>query len=143
MTDGQSMSQRFADYRPSKTVLFWSCAGCVVATMILGFTWGGWVTGGTAGELAEDAATQARAQVAATVCVEKFMATDDAHPQLASLKEIRSSWQREDFVEEGGWATVAGKDYDDAAELCAERLIDMEPPPAQEAAASETGTVAQ
>ena len=67
MTDGQSMSQRFADYRPSKTVLFWSCAGCVVATMILGFTWGGWVTGGTAGELAEDAATQARAQVAATV----------------------------------------------------------------------------
>jgi hypothetical protein len=81
--------------------------------------------------------------VAATVCVEKFMATDDAHPQLASLKEIRSSWQREDFVEEGGWATVAGKDYDDAAELCAERLIDMEAPPAQEAAASETGTVAQ
>ena len=48
MTDGQSLSQRFADYRPSKTVLFWSCAGCVAATMIIGFTWGGWVTGGTA-----------------------------------------------------------------------------------------------
>jgi hypothetical protein len=142
MTDGQGRSQRLAEYRPSKTVLFWSCAGCVAATMIIGFTWGGWVTGGTAEEMAQAAADRAQAQVAASVCVEKFMAATDARPQLASLKEIRSSWQRKNFVEKGGWATVAGNDYDDTAELCAQRLMDLEAP-AQEATATEAGTVTQ
>jgi hypothetical protein len=143
MTDGQSMSQRFTDYRPSKTVLFWSCAGCAVATMILGFTWGGWVTGGTAEEMVADAADQARAETAAAVCVEEFMRQADAGVQLTSLKEISSSWRREDFVEEGGWAMIADKEYDDAAEFCAERLMKMEAPVTQEAVSTETGTIAQ
>ena len=137
------INQRFQDYRPSKTALFWSCAGCVVATMIVGFTWGGWVTGGTADEMVEQAATEARAQVASTICVDKFMAAADARAQLASLKDAGSSWRRENFIEDGGWATVSGEDYDDAAELCAEQLMAAELPPAQEAAASEAGTVAQ
>jgi hypothetical protein len=140
---GKSLSQRFDDYHPSKTVLFWSCAGCIVATMIVGFSWGGWVTGGTAEDMATDALEQGRAEVAAVVCVEEFMNGAEARMQLASLKDIRSSWQRENFIEEGGWAMVAGQEYDDAAELCAERLIEMEAPPAQEAATTETGTVAQ
>ncbi|MGH6897438.1 MAG: hypothetical protein ACREJ5_12980 [Geminicoccaceae bacterium] len=137
------MSQRFEDYRPSKTVLFWSCAGCIVATLILGFTWGGWVTGGTAQEMAEDAAETAAAQVAAAVCVKNFMQAGDARLQLTSLKEISSSWQRENFIEEGGWAIVAGEEYDEAAEVCAEQLMEMEAPTAQEAASTETGTITQ
>ena len=143
MAEGKSMSQRFEDWHPSKTILFWSCAGCVVATMIVGFAWGGWVTGGTAEEMAEDAATQGRAEVAAALCVENFMQGADAGTQLASLKDTRSSWQRENFIEEGGWAVIAGQEYDEAAELCAERLIEMEAPAAQAATATEAGTVAQ
>ena len=50
---GQSLSQRFQQYRPSKTALFWSCGGCVVLATIVGFSWGGWTTGGTAREMAE------------------------------------------------------------------------------------------
>jgi hypothetical protein len=143
MAEGKSLSQRFEAYHPSKTGLFWSCAGCVVATMIVGFTWGGWVTGGTAEEMVADATEQARAEVAAAVCVEDFMQAADAGVHLTSLKEISRSWEREDFVEEGGWAMIAGEEYDDAAELCAERLMDMEPPAAQEATSTEAGTVAQ
>jgi hypothetical protein len=143
MADGKSMSHRFEDWHPSKTVLFWSCAGCVVATMIVGFTWGGWVTGGTAEDMVEDAATQGRAEVAAVLCVENFMRGADAGTQLASLKDTRSSWQRENLIEEGGWATIGGQDYDDAAELCAERLIDMEAPTAGDATAIKADTVAQ
>jgi hypothetical protein len=94
--------------------------------------------------MAEDATAQGRAEVAAAVCVENFMQGADARTQLASLKDTRSSWQRENFIEEGGWATVAGKEYDDeAAELCADRLIEMEAPAAKEASATEAGTVAQ
>jgi hypothetical protein len=143
MTDGNSTSRRFEDYRPSKTVLFWSCVGCIVATLILGFTWGGWVTGGSAEEMAQDAADQARAEVAAAVCVKKFMEANDARLQLTSLKEITSSWKRKDFIEEGGWAKIAGEEYDDAADLCADQLMKADAPVAQEAATTETGTVAQ
>jgi hypothetical protein len=143
MADRTTMSERFQEYSPSKTVLFWSCAGCVVATMIVGFTWGGWVTGGTAEEMAADAVDQGRAEIAAAVCVEEFMQQADAGVQLASLKEISSSWRREDFVEEGGWAMIAGEEYDDAAELCADHLIEMEAPTTQEAISIEAGTIAQ
>jgi hypothetical protein len=143
MADDKSMSQRFQDYRASKTALFWSCAGCIVATMVVGFTWGGWVTGGTAQEMVENAAEEGRAQVAAAVCVETFMAAPDAGLQLTSLKENTSSWRQENFIEEGGWAVIGDQEYDGAAELCADRLVEMEAPAAQEAAAAEAGSVTQ
>ena len=143
MPDGKTMSQRFEEYRPSKTAMFWSCAGCIVATAIIGFTWGGWVTGGTAREMAEDAVAKGRAEVASTVCVDQFMAAGDARPQLASLQETSSSWRQEGFIEDGGWAVIAGEEYDGAAELCAEKLMAMELPPAQEASTGEAGTVTQ
>jgi len=142
MADGKTTSERFQEYRPSKTALFWSCAACVAATMILGFTWGGWVTGGSAGEMASDAAQAARAEVAAVACTNQFMAQPDAAAQLAALKDT-STWQRENFIEDGGWDKVAGQRYDDAADLCAEQLVKMEAPSVQEAATNETGTVAQ
>jgi hypothetical protein len=143
MADGKNMSQRFQDYRPSKTALFWSCAGCIVVTLIVGFTWGGWVTGGSAQDMAEEAAEHARAEVAAAVCVDKFMAATDARLQLASLKENTSSWRQENFIEDGGWAVIADQEYDGAAELCADKLIEMEAPAAQEASSSEAGSVTQ
>ena len=143
MADRQSMSQRFQDYQPSKTTLFWSCAGCVIATMVVGFTWGGWVTGGTAWDTAQNATQQAKAEVAAAVCVEQFMAASDARPQLASLKEIRSSWQQRSFIEDGGWAVIADQAYAGAAALCAEKLRAMEVPAAQEASSNEAGSVTQ
>jgi hypothetical protein len=108
--------------------------------MILGFTWGGWVTGGTADEMATNAREEARAELAASVCVAKFMQAPDATAQLAALKEA-SSWQRDDFITKGEWTTLVGSDepVDGAADLCAEQLAEMEAPAA---AASET-TAAQ
>ena len=132
-----SFSQRFEEFRPSKTVLFWSCAACVVLTMIVGFSWGGWVTGGTAQQMVEDATEQTTEQLAATLCVERFMGAQDAGVQLASLKEITSSYRQSEFIEDGGWATLPGADEANAegADLCAERLAEMELPAAQEASA--------
>ncbi len=143
MESGKNTSQRFQDYRPSKTALFWACAGCVVATLIVGFTWGGWVTGATARDMATAAAEKAQAQVVAAVCVDHFMGAADARPQLASLKDNSSSWRRERFIEDGGWAMIDDQRYDGAAKLCAEKLTAMELPPAQEAATTETGSVTQ
>ncbi len=135
----QSLSQRFQQYRPSKTALFWACGGCVVLATIVGFSWGGWVTGGTARELADNSAAQARQELAAVVCVDRFMAAPDAGVQLAALKEITSSYGQSQFVEDGGWAIIvpasasatttdykARADDRKAAGLCAEELAKRE-----------------
>ena len=63
----RSRLQRFDQFQASKTVLFWACAGSVIAATVVGFSWGGWVTGGSAREMAEESATQARQELAAVV----------------------------------------------------------------------------
>ena len=127
MAEKQNLADRMRDYQPTKTALLWACAGSVALTLIVGFNWGGWVTGGTARDMVEDATEQGRAQLAATVCVERFMTASDAQAQLASLKAA-DSWKREGLVSEGGWATLPGmkEPVSDAAEACAERLIKLE-----------------
>ncbi len=117
--------RRWATYRASKATLFWSCAACVVATMIVGFAWGGWVTGGTAQKMSAAAASSARAELAATMCVSRFMNGADRVSQLAALK-ASNSWKRDDLIDEGGWTTPPGADkpIPGAADLCATRLLE-------------------
>jgi hypothetical protein len=119
-------------------VLFWACAGSVIVATVVGFHWGGWVTGGSAREMAADSAAQARQELAAVVCVDCFMAAPDAGVKLAALKEITSSYAQSKFVEEGGWAIImpataattadykAREDDRKAAGLCAEELAKRE-----------------
>ena len=102
----RTLSQRFQQYHASKTVLFWACAGCVTLATVVGFSWGGWVTGGSAREMAEDSAAQARQELAAVVCVDRFMAAPDAGVQLTALQEITSSSTQGKFVQDGGWAII-------------------------------------
>jgi membrane protease subunit HflC len=54
---------------------------------VVGFSLGGWVIGGSAREMAEDSAAQARQELAAVVCVDRFMAAPDAGVQLTALQE--------------------------------------------------------
>ena len=139
----QTLSQRFQQYRASKAVLFWACAGSVVVATIVGFSWGGWVTGGSAQEMAEDSAAQARQQLAAVVCVDRFMAAPDAGVQLTALQEIERPYEQSKFVADGGWAIMvpasSPTDYktrtDDskAAGLCAAELAKREMPAPEKA----------
>ncbi|GIK97197.1 MAG: hypothetical protein BroJett029_14060 [Alphaproteobacteria bacterium] len=135
------MAARWSDFRPSKTLWFWSCVGCVVATMIVGFTVGGWVTGGTAEEMASDARENGRAELVAQICVDRFLDASDAASELAALKE-QSTWQRDDFIQKGGWVKLAGfeEPVEGAADLCAEELAGMELPASGETAAAEPET---
>jgi hypothetical protein len=110
--------------------------------MIVGFTWGGWTTAGTAREMAEDAASGARQHLAAAICVDRFMAAPDAGTQLAALKDL-SSYRRSSFIRDGSWAVMPGKDsagYDAASE-CADKLAALDVPTSTEAAAAETSAV--
>lgn len=122
-----SLSKRFEEFQPSKALWFWSTAGAVVLTMVVGFTAGGWVTGGTATEMADSARENGRAELAAQLCVNQFVAAPGAAAELAALKEA-SSWERDNFVEDGGWAVLAGNVavIDGSIDLCAEKLAAME-----------------
>jgi hypothetical protein len=139
----RTLSQRFDDYQASKTVLFWACAGSVIVATVVGFSWGGWVTGGSAQEMAEESAAQARQALAAVVCVDRFMAAPDAGVQLTALQEITTPRAQGKFVEDGGWAIIVpASDPPDykarandrkAAGLCAEELARREMPAAEKA----------
>ena len=142
----QTLGQRWQEYQPTKTQTFWACVACVVATIIIGFAWGGWVTGGTAREMVENAAEEARLELAAAVCVDEFMAAADARTQLAELQDITSSYRRGEFLEEAGWGIIPGTEEvdDEVADLCARQLAELELPPVKEAATVPDGaTVAQ
>ena len=139
MSETEPLSQRWQNYRPSKTLWFWSLAGISVLTMTLGFTVGGWTLGGRATVMAEQAAREARSTLAASLCVQNFVSTAGASEKLAALKKT-SSWERDDFIEDGGWAMLAGieKAIPGAAELCAKELVAMESLPEQNVEAAIT-----
>ena len=112
----------------SKTTLFWSCAGCVVVALVVGFTWGGWVTGGTARQMAATAGDEARFDLASVICVDRFVAAPDARAKLIELKAIDSSFRQREFIEQGGWATMPGSTTParQAAVICARVLSNLE-----------------
>jgi hypothetical protein len=119
-----SLSRRWEAYRPTKGIWLWTGAGCIVATIVVGFAWGGWVTGGTATSMASDAADGARAQLAAMVCVAGFNHGPDAVAQLAELKKA-SDYQRGDMLVKSGWLTMPGSTdpVRGAANICAQKLM--------------------
>lgn len=129
-----SWSQRWEEWRPSKGALFWSCVSISILTMVIGFTWGGWMTGGSAQEMTQEA----RRNLAATFCVQRFLNQPDAAARHAALMEI-SAWQRDDFVQDGGWAKLPTLDrpLGGIAALCADKLATVEAPAG--AAQSTTG----
>lgn len=110
-----------------KPALYGAVVGGILVA-IVGFTWGGWVTGGSAEKSAADAASASRADLAAAVCVENFLADDGARAKLAEL-QAASSFQQRTFVEEGGWAVMPDSDTGtrQAATLCARMLMALEP----------------
>jgi hypothetical protein len=139
MATDQKFSQRFNEYQPSKTLWFWSVAGAVVLTMIVGFSAGGWTTAGTAAEMAKTSAIKAKAELAANLCVEKFITASNASDNLAKLKGT-SSYQRDSFISDCGWVKLAGlkKDVPGAADLCADKLSAMDTIPATSTAQGNT-----
>jgi hypothetical protein len=94
-----------------------------IATMIIGFNWGGWVTGGTATETTQRSTRAAVVAALSPICVDKFQHSADAAGSLVELKKV-SSYQQGSFIEKGGWATLPGSDNANSAvaEACANML---------------------
>jgi high-affinity Fe2+/Pb2+ permease len=97
-----------------------------LATLVIGFYWGGWVTGGSAKEMVQKSTSAAVVTALAPICVDKFERSADASAKLSELKKV-SSWQQGNYVEKGGWATMPGSDTANSAvaEACARMLGEL------------------
>lgn len=118
--------------------------GIVVA--IVGFSWGGWVTGRTAQTSASAAADASRTDLAAAICVQNFMADENAREHLAELKDLARAAQQRDYIQAGNWATMPDRDEvaRPTAVLCARMLAEIEPielPVVEEGEVIEEGAV--
>ncbi len=99
----------------------WGVVIGAIGAMIIGFSWGGWVTGSTADKLASDRAETAVVAAYTPVCVAN--AEHASADQLAKL-EAENSWSRGDFVVKAGWVSKVGEDYRAAvAEACAPKVV--------------------
>lgn len=127
MNTSPSMSTRWLRFRPTKTALFWTNLGTLVLTMVIGFTFGGWMSARGAETMASEAVYAVRSNLGANLCIERFSAATTAESALVAFKAL-GSWEQRDAVRKGGWAKIA--DLGDASEntvsLCAERLVALE-----------------
>ena len=105
-----------------KPGLYGAAAGAV-ALAIVGFSWGGWVTGGTAEKMASE---QARLEVVAAlvpICIQQSSQDPQVVETLAQLRDA-SSYQRSEMLMKAGWATMPGSSDPNrnVASACMEKL---------------------
>jgi hypothetical protein len=100
-----------------------AAAGAGVA-MIVGFGWGGWTLGSNVEKVASERAGAATVAALAPICVDQFRAALNASANLGELNKSSYSWDRDAFIEKGGWAIMPGSDTANpaVAKACAEAL---------------------
>jgi hypothetical protein len=111
---------------PEKTEPFlWGAVAGAATLAIVGFNWGGWVSGANAERLASERAEQAVIASLVPICVSQFQRGPEARGRLTALKEVKS-WEQGDFISAGGWATMPGSPKVEpnrqVAQACAETL---------------------
>lgn len=95
-----------------------------VATMILGFSQGGWYLGSSAERMAQERSAAAVVEALVPVCISQSQVDPNATAKLGQLDAMSSSYERRDFVMKAGWATMptAEAPNRDLATACAEAL---------------------
>jgi hypothetical protein len=94
-----------------------------VALAIVGFTWGGWVTGGTADKMASKLGQLEVVAALVPICIEQSKKDPQVAETLAELKNA-NSYQRRDMLMKAGWATMPGSSDPDrnVASACMDKL---------------------
>ena len=110
-----------------KPPFIWGVVIGAIALLIVIF-WTGWVmTSSSAKEQGEQMAKEAVLENLVPICVEQYLQDPNKVERFAELKE-KSSYQRDDYVEEMGWATMPGAESSvrGIADKCAKQIIALE-----------------
>ena len=103
--------------------LVWGIVVGAIGLLIVIF-WAGWVvTNSTAKQMANETVLENLAPI----CVEQYLQDPNKVELLEILKE-KSSYLRDDYVEENGWATMPGSESPvrGLADKCAKQIIELE-----------------
>ncbi len=82
------------------------CGGII--SMIIGFGWGGWTTAATTQKMSAEAVLASQA----AICIAQFIKQPNHEEKLKEIEKV-SSWDREKFIEKGGWDKMPGQDKAD------------------------------
>ncbi len=106
-----------------KTGVWGGIIGAIVV-MIIGFGWGGWVLGSTAQKNADTMLTDGLVARLAPMCLGQFNADADKDKKYRELTE-KNRWEREEYVEKQGWATMPFEKEPDrgVAVMCVELIL--------------------
>ena len=98
----------------------WGLVFGAVIAMIIGFVWGGWTTSATTKRMSEEAVLASHA----AICVAQFMKAPNHGEKLKEFGKL-SEWDKVEFIQKGGWATMPGGKKADlaACRACAEGLV--------------------
>lgn len=80
---------------------------------LVGFSWGGWVTGNTAQKMVDSASVAAVTAAMTPYCVERSKSDPRAVEILAELKAAQG-YSRRGVIEKAGWATPIGAEEPDS-----------------------------
>ena len=105
-----------------KPGLYGAVIGAVLVGVV-GFSWGGWMTGGGASKMAAEMAEADVIAALVPVCLNIAQLDADRVAKLATIQEA-STYKRRDALMEAGWATVPGSDAPnrDLAQACMKAL---------------------
>ena len=78
-----------------------------VATIFIGFSWGGWSLGSTADKMAKEQSELAVVAALAPVCADKFRALPDVAAKTIALSKVESWNRAEEFPNE--FVTLPGE----------------------------------
>lgn len=113
-----------------KPAIYSAATGAAVLGVV-GFTWGGWVTGQTAYDRAMEMSRDSVVAAMAPVCLDIGARDPDRMEVLATLIAV-ATYQRRNALMEAGWATMPGATEPDRdiAQACL-AMIDVDALPAQ------------
>lgn len=95
-----------------------------IATMILGFNFGGWYLSSSAEKLAEKQSAAAVIEALVPVCISQSQLDPDTTAKLKAFHAVETTYGKRDFVMKAGWATMPAADRPNMslASACAEVL---------------------
>jgi hypothetical protein len=95
-----------------------------IATMVVGFNYGGWYLGSSAETLAQKQSTAAVVEALVPICISQSQMDPETVAKLKAFSAIKSSYEQRDFVMKAGWATMPAADAPNQAlaSACADVL---------------------
>ncbi|MGB7307184.1 MAG: hypothetical protein WBD13_23195 [Burkholderiaceae bacterium] len=102
-----------------KPALMGAAAGAILM-MVVGFAGLNWHLGSTVDKLVSAAGRDSTVAALSPICVANFQAAAKADDKLLPALKGISTWQRDNYVRDGGYATFPGTEANEAvSEACA------------------------